>query len=207
MSNSKMTKRLYSTEETPSAVFVEDDDQECKDLDEPMLDGSDDEFLTWNWRKVMTCHYHHHLYLTPHPQAHRHTPHPQAHLHPSPTSSPPDLPSTWSTSLKPVTVKSFDSPVGPTFAVLESAKEVFELFFSADLTQLVVDESNRYAEQVMGSEKFTRWNKITVDEFKAYLGFYILMGICELPSIKDYWQQDEFLHYSPIADRISRDRF
>lgn len=42
---------------------------------------------------------------------------------------------------------------------------------------------------------------------KAFLGFSILMGINQLPAVKDYWRKNEFLHYSPIADRIPRDRF
>ena len=33
------------------------------------------------------------------------------------------------------------------------------------------------------------------------------MGINILPEIRDYWSTDEKLHYSPIASRISRDRF
>ena len=73
--------------------------------------------------------------------------------------------------------------------------------------QLMVLESNRYAEEVMGSEKFQKWTKISVEEIKVFLGFSILMGICQLPSIKDYWKKKEYLHYSPIADRIPRDRF
>ena len=42
---------------------------------------------------------------------------------------------------------------------------------------------------------------------KGYLGFMILMGICELPEIRDYWAKDPYLHYSPVADRITRDSF
>lgn len=33
------------------------------------------------------------------------------------------------------------------------------------------------------------------------------MGINKLPEIRDYWSTDQYLHYAPIADRISRDRF
>ena len=42
---------------------------------------------------------------------------------------------------------------------------------------------------------------------KAYLGFRILMGIVREPEIRDYWSRNELLHYSPIASRISRNRF
>ena len=33
------------------------------------------------------------------------------------------------------------------------------------------------------------------------------MGVNQLPAVKDYWKKSEYLHYSPIADRIPRDRF
>ena len=33
------------------------------------------------------------------------------------------------------------------------------------------------------------------------------MGLVQLPEIEDYWKQNPFFHYAPIADRIPRDRF
>ena len=68
-------------------------------------------------------------------------------------------------------------------------------------------ESSRYANQVMGDEKFQEWKTVNVDELRAFLGFLILMAIIHLPSIGDYWKRDPLVHYSPIADRISHDRF
>ena len=59
----------------------------------------------------------------------------------------------------------------------------------------------------MGGKKFTQWTPTTVPELQSYMGFMILMGIVHLPSIYDYWKKDEVYHYSPVASRISRDRF
>ena len=42
---------------------------------------------------------------------------------------------------------------------------------------------------------------------QAYFGFMMLMAINQLPCIYDYWKKDLIFHYSPIADKISRDRF
>ena len=58
-----------------------------------------------------------------------------------------------------------------------------------------------------GDEKYADWDEVTADELKAYLGFCILMGINRLPALDDYWSSDCTLRYSPIADKISRDRF
>ena len=71
----------------------------------------------------------------------------------------------------------------------------------------ITNETNRYAKQVMGNEMFRKWNRMTVDELKAFLGFHILMAMNHLPSLDDYWRRDPLLHYAPIADRITRDRY
>ena len=69
---------------------------------------------------------------------------------------------------------------------------------------MIAEESNRYADQVLEKRKF---NVISIEDIKAYFGFAILMGIVVLPSREDYWKKDSRLRYSPIADRISRDRY
>ena len=71
---------------------------------------------------------------------------------------------------------------------------------------MIVDQSNLYAATCMG-EKYSTWSKITVQEMKAYLGFLILMGLVPLASVYDYWSKNPIYHYSPIANRIPRDRF
>ena len=227
-----MTKRLFSTERVLEALLADDeDDIDCDDPNEPIMDGSDDDFSDLEFDEddaiddlpqptspvlssppasTSTC-----SQPTSNPLLSSllcHSPaSPQVPPHHSPSISPspvpPAPPAAWTSTIAPVEIKQFNSPVGPTTHIPESPKEVFELFFSDDLMQLMVLESNRYAEEVMGSEKFQKWTKISVEEMKAFLGFSILMGICQLPSIKDYWKKNEYLHYSPIADRIPRDRF
>lgn len=83
--------------------------------------------------------------------------------------------------------------------------DVFLHLFPDALLEMIVVESNKYARQVMEEEE--HWCDIDVEEIKAYLGFNIMMGIVQLPEIEDYWKQDPFYHYDPIASRISRDRF
>lgn len=219
-----MSKRLYTADTVLEAVLAdEDDDQDYDDPLEPIMEGSDDEFFDLELDEE---DYQVHVtspdspapsssnVLPPSP----HSPAPSSSNvsppsphSPAPSSSPSNAsqsspqPETWTSTLKPVEVKPFNSPVGPTQAVPESPREVFELFFSDNLIQLIVTESNRYAEEVMGSQKFAQWTKLTVDEVKAFLGFSILMGINQLPAVKDYWKKSEYLHYSPVADGIPRD--
>ena len=48
---------------------------------------------------------------------------------------------------------------------------------------------------------------VTEKEVLAFIGFSTLMGINQLPALTDYWRRDGYFRYSPIADRIPRDRF
>ena len=117
------------------------------------------------------------------------------------------LPPQWSSSLSAVPISDFTSPVGPTVTIPESPSEVFELMFTPSLMDSIVKQTNLYAKEVMGDERYAVWDKVTTDELKTYLGFCVLMGINQLPALDDYWSSDLTLCYSPIADRISRDRF
>lgn len=71
----------------------------------------------------------------------------------------------------------------------------------------IVEQTNLYARQSMSQERFEKWTLVTEEELWAYLGFSILMAINRLPSLADYWKTDEVYHYSPVASKISRDRF
>ena len=64
-----------------------------------------------------------------------------------------------------------------------------------------------FASVCMGEDSYATWSPITVQDIKAYFGFMIIMGIVNLPPVPDYWKNDELYHYSPIANRISRNRF
>ena len=111
---------------------------------------------------------------------------------------------TWSANTHPITVVPFTSS---TFQVEDSPIDVFQHFLPDQFLQNVCVQTNLYAEQVMGPAKYLEWKEVNVTEMKAYIGFSILMGLVRLPAIEDYWKVDPYLHYAPIADRISRQRF
>ena len=114
---------------------------------------------------------------------------------------------TWSSPAAIQPVHPFTSPVGPITTIPDNPLDAFLLTFTPDLIAMIVRESNRYAREVMGEKKYTSWEPMTDTELRAYLGFSILMGIVHVPAVEDHWKRDPALHYSPIADRISRDRF
>eukprot|EP00731_Ephydatia_muelleri_P019203 Em0012g28a len=75
------------------------------------------------------------------------------------------------------------------------------------LMQVIVNETNRYAQQVMDDNSYAKWKRVDLAEMKAYFGFNILMGLVPMPAIDDYWKLDPHFNYGPISSRISRNRF
>ena len=84
-------------------------------------------------------------------------------------------------------------------------KEIF-LFFTSFVLENIVTESNRYAQECKG-KLFATWQPITIEELLAYMGFMILMGTVQLPRIEDHWKKDAIYHYTPMANRMSCERF
>ena len=103
--------------------------------------------------------------------------------------------------------KPFTSPTGPTAHISTEPCEIFDLFYADMVMDNIVHQTNLYAQQTMEERQCEKWTDVTVEELRAYLGFCILMGIVKLPAIDDFWKKDPYLHYGPIASRITRDRF
>ena len=79
-------------------------------------------------------------------------------------SLPPPLPRDGATWPAPGTippVHPFTSPVGPTSTIPDSPLDAFLLTFTPDLIAMIVRESNRYAREVMGEQKYARWESMT----------------------------------------------
>ena len=87
-----------------------------------------------------------------------------------------------------------------------TAKDIFFPFFTPSPLELIVEQTNKFAAECIGQEKFEKWDQVII-ELCAYMGFMLLIGIVHLPSLYDYWKNDEVYHYSPVASRISRTRF
>ena len=115
---------------------------------------------------------------------------------------------TWSSNSKPVLLNEFiGSQPGPKVPISSDPLSMFNLYFTDNVIDLVVQETNRYAQQVLTEKGSDRVWSTNAEEVRAYFGFIILMGIVRLPEIRDYWSTNPLLHYAPIADKISRDHF
>ena len=205
-----MAKRArLSVEEVVLALDESSLDDEFDD-DEPMMEGSDEEFGEFDEelreqieieeeesddgkRREQTC------------------------TEPSddgacgiPATSPGDaaLPTDWTHQLTSVHIPAFSSPTGPTLAVPDTPLGAFQLFFTGEILDYIAHQTNLYAGEVLeGKAGECKYRAVTVEELMAYLGFCILMAVNHLPEVEDYWRRDKVYHYSPIASRISRERF
>ena len=113
----------------------------------------------------------------------------------------------WTDTLQNCDRQPFTSPTGPTLTIHSEPVEVFNLFFTDELMSDIVHHTNLYAAQTMDDHQAEKWVPVTVEDLRAYLGFCVLMGIVRLPALDDCWRTDPYLHYDPIASRITRDRF
>ena len=73
--------------------------------------------------------------------------------------------------------------LGPSTDVPESPIEVFELFLSNNLQEEIVQESNRYAKQVMGYQKYQSWTGLWTS---SKLFWFLDLDGCE-PSTIAWW--------------------
>jgi len=72
------------------------------------------------------------------------------------------------------------------------ADDFFTFMFGEDLFDKIVEETNRYARQMLtDNERLGRWRDVTKAEVKAYFGMCVIMGMNILPKVADYWATRE----------------
>lgn len=119
-----------------------------------------------------------------------------------------DLDATPTSSINPSS-SGFSQHVGPTCSLPGTAKPIdyFMLFFDDNLLQLIVDETNLYAQQNPLSSTRYAWYDTTISEIKAFLGLIIMMGIKRLPSYIDYWSSNPLLGTPELVAGFPLNRF
>lgn len=86
----------------------------------------------------------------------------------------------------------FSGPTpGPTTLVdgSETALDLFLRFFTHEALDLIVTETNRYADQCREDQTASRdWTPTDRRQVMALLGMIMVMGLCRLPEIGTYWE-------------------
>ncbi|XP_042882623.1 piggyBac transposable element-derived protein 2-like [Penaeus japonicus] len=84
---------------------------------------------------------------------------------------------------------------------IHSPFHYFQTFFTTELMDDIVCQTNLYAQQKDANTAFT----IDREEFMVYLGVMIYMSVCSLPCIEDYWCAET--RVPQVADVMSSKRF
>ena len=89
-----------------------------------------------------------------------------------------------------------------------SPRDVFDAFFTQDLWDLMVKETNLYALQQGTQSSRKKWVDLEVSDLQKYIGLRIYMGYLVLPSFRDYWAVYP-IDGGVVAPRhvMSRDKF
>lgn len=89
----------------------------------------------------------------------------------------------------------------------ENELSFFELFFSDDLVDHLVGQTNLYARQKIAVKADKNWREVTSRDMKAYLGIRVYMSILRLPQTAMYWSKDQMFGNLAIRRVMKRDRF
>ena len=87
----------------------------------------------------------------------------------------------------------------------------FDQMFTDEIWDMLVTETNRYHDQQAASEpnKHKRkWDPVTKDRMKAFIGIMIHMGIVKLPRMTMYWSTDNLVYQgSTVSSAMTQTRF
>lgn len=83
-----------------------------------------------------------------------------------------------------------------------SPYELFRKYYDDHLRKLIVDESNRYAQQKNNSSF-----KLDVEDLDVFVGILLLSGYHSLPRERLYWNRDEDVKITFVSSHMARDRF
>jgi len=106
----------------------------------------------------------------------------------------------WSSELETVQVKCFEQHVGPQVPIPFSSVGAFFLFFTRTLLEYIVMQSNKYAFECMGAEKYESW-EITVDELSAFIGFMLSLNKHGF-ELGECWQSHTFKRDNLMLEQL-----
>lgn len=86
------------------------------------------------------------------------------------------------------------------------AYEYFTLLILETLIKEIAVQTNLYAQRQQDAAKKNDqvWMPVTADNIKLFLAAIIMMGIHSLPSLKNYWSQDDRLNVPGVSKLLSQ---
>ena len=122
-----------------------------------------------------------------------------------------DEQTTWSNELYDFVISKFNTQCGIKVEVPPESKSdfFFNLIFSDELIDLIVRETNRYAQQklAVNNTRLAKWHDVTRQELKAYFGICVVMAINNFPRLAMYWSSDPLIGNTGIQNIVTKKRF
>jgi hypothetical protein len=112
----------------------------------------------------------------------------------------------------PASRETFCTVYGPQFDTAElDAVSAFENVFDIVLVQLIVDETNRHAQQeILKSirpltfcSRIRKWEDVTADEMYVVLALFMLIGIIQKPTFRSYYTRNRLLFIPFFSETYS----
>jgi hypothetical protein len=80
--------------------------------------------------------------------------------------------------------------------------QLFQRFWDDSVMRKIVFETNRYAQstdaKTGGLKGGPGWRPLTISDLRTWLGKVILMGLKQLPTIRDYWKRSSVEQHCPV---------
>lgn len=96
---------------------------------------------------------------------------------------------------------------------IKSIIDSYKLMINDEVYELIVKETNRYAEQKLANQNLPRkcrlqkWKPTTKEEIQNFFSIILTMGLTAVPHINLYWSKDKKFHNEFITSLMPRDRF
>lgn len=100
-------------------------------------------------------------------------------------------------------VKSLQQPQSLLSHHGKNMEDIFDLFFSKEMIDLIVEQTNLYAKRDKNDPTF----ETNICEMRKFLGLLIMSGYHYLPSEKDYWSTSDDMEAPIFRKTMSRDCF
>ncbi|CAF4557717.1 unnamed protein product [Rotaria socialis] len=84
--------------------------------------------------------------------------------------------------------------------------DVFNQFFTKDIIDLIVAQTNIYGEQmILANNSISNWQEVTENAIHSFLGLLIIMSLHRLPLMRDYWSRNKY-RTTVCVHEIQKDR-
>ena len=88
--------------------------------------------------------------------------------------------------------------------------DIYKLFVTDEIISSIVQETNRYGNQILESRTVTRksrlakWIPTDEQKIKKSIGIIICMGLFRVPKIEHYWSKKQIYNYTFVRNHITR---